>query len=203
MVALNQIFVAELLSLGQHSLALADPDSRRTGFGVDPLDCGGDDLAELALKFKQGLILFAGADTLTDNASCRRNRDPAELLWIERNLDLLAELDPFALCHLFGVGKTDLKVGREHLVNNGLYQLYVKKIFVRVDFKNNVLVALFGRSRLLCVVLACRFCIIFAGGNDRLLNLLKHIVHRNVFFFFKHSQSFKKFFVRHFPIILF
>ena len=101
-VALAEALAADLLALGEHSLALADFDGGDAALGVDPLDSGGDDLAELALELKQALTLLTGADTLTDNVARCGDRDSAELLGVERDLDLVADLEFLSLVDLLG-----------------------------------------------------------------------------------------------------
>ncbi len=101
-IAFLEVLAADLLALGEHSLALADLDCGNAALGVDPLNGSGNNLAELALELKQALTLLAGADTLTDNVARRRDRDSAELLGVERNLDLVADLEFLSLVDLLG-----------------------------------------------------------------------------------------------------
>ena len=101
-VAFLEVLAADLLALGEHSLALADLDRCDAALGIDPLDGGGNDLAELALELKQALTLLTGADTLTDNVARCGDRDSAELLGVERDLDLVADLEFLSLVDLLG-----------------------------------------------------------------------------------------------------
>ena len=126
MVALVKLAAADLLAAGQHRLALADADRCRAALGIDPLDGSGDDLAELALEFQQALSLFAGTDALTNDVARCGDRDPAELLGIERDLCDVADGDLLSFQRLFGVLQADLIAGIEHLVDDGLFYLYIK-----------------------------------------------------------------------------
>ena len=178
-----QGFQAHLLRLGQHGGAFSDADSGDARLLVDTLHSGGDDLAQLALEFDQADALFTGAYSLTDNVARRGDRDPAQSLGVERHLDLVADLVFLSLVDLCRFLGRHLKIGVEHVVGNGLDELYIQCVLVGVSLENNVFVA---------AVVA------FAGDLDRLLYLLQHVVHRNVLFLFEHTQRFKQFLVIHF-----
>ena len=175
-IALAQVVDAHLLRLGQHGGAFADADGGDACFHVDALDGGGDDLAQLALELDQADALLTRADTLADDVARRGDGDPAQTLGIERHLDLVADLEFLSLVDLLRFLHGDLKIGIHHLVDDGLDQLDVEAVLFGVSLEDNVLVA---------AVVA------FAGDLDRLLYLLKHVVHGDVLFLFKHPQRFK------------
>ena len=176
MVALAEILTAYLLALGEHCLALAYSDCRDSLYGVNALNGCGCDFSELALELKQALSLLAGADSLTDNVSCGGNRDSSEALGVERDLDFISDFKFLSLVYLLCFLKSYLEVGVKYLVNDCLDKLYVKCVFVGIDFENDVFVSA---------------VIVFACDYNCLLDLLEHVIHRNIFFFFEHSQGFE------------
>ena len=182
-VALVQFVDTDLFGFGENGCAFADSDRRGSVFRVDTLNGGGDDLSELALELDQALSLFARAYSLTDNVARRRNRYSAQPLGVEGNLDLIADHIFFSLIDLLRFFDRDLKVGVVNLFDNGFYKLYVKRILFGLSLENNVVVA---------------SVIAFAGDLYSFLYLLKHKIHWDVLFFFKHPERFKQVLVSHF-----
>ena len=184
MVALFEVFITKLLAFRKHCLAFADFNCCNAVFRVNSFNGCGNNLAELALELNKSLSLFTGTDSLTNYVSCRRNCDSSKVLCIKRDFNFIADFNPFSFVDFLGVLKRYFKIRVINFVNDCLFKLSVKQILLRVNLEHYALVAA---------------VVILAGNFNCLFNLLEHIIHWNIFFFFKHSQRFKKVLVSHFP----
>ena len=90
-LALAQHLAGHLLVVGQDGLVFAQIDDDDAAHGIDLEHDGGDDLVRLALHLGVHLAALGLAQGLADDVLGRLGGDAAELLGLERNLDLGAD----------------------------------------------------------------------------------------------------------------